>query len=651
MKYPPSILDVIKARLPVSSVVGRRVRLTKAGREWKGLSPFKAEKTPSFFVNDAKQAWFDFASGKNGDIFGFVIETEGLSFPEAVERLAAEAGVALPKTTPEMVERAERRDSLHEVVERAARWFEAQLAGSAGQRARDYLDKRGFTDVTRREFRFGFAPDGREGLLRHLREAGVSDDMILRAGLAVEPDDGRAIYDRFRDRLIIPIQDTKGRVVAFGGRALKPDATPKYLNSPETELFHKGSLVFNGHRARPAAFKSGSVIVVEGYLDAVAVWQAGIPSVVATLGTAFTEEQIAALWRLAPEPVVCFDGDSAGRAAAWRAIDRIVPALKTGFSYRFAFLPGGMDPDELIRASGPEAFRDAVDKALSFWDVIWAREVERADLSGPDGQAVFAKRIEDLVGQIGDANLKRRYQLTARLQVGDYLWKQTKKRVAGRPEAGGIALAPGSVGSEAPLVALERIFLGMCAHFPDLLLDRAEEVSQLNLAGEFAGLSFNDFRRGLLDVLLENEVEHNPQFFYNLIDERFFACLHMLHGRAAETDDLPWGHNLFARMPILQFTLPTDFVQRCFENFLTVLQLREKEAEQAEALTSLPEELDEAAEAELIGLQQLILEMRERAKAVETQLAEEATGYISPGGRRFRVSPPAPRDEAGPSHA
>ena len=312
MKYPPAILDEIKARLPVSSVVGRRVRLTKAGREWKGLSPFKAEKTPSFFVNDSKQAWFDFASGKNGDIFGFVIETEGLSFPEAVERLAAEAGVPLPKTTPEMVERAERRDSLHEVVERAARWFEAQLAGSAGQRARDYLDKRGFTDATRREFRFGYAPDGREGLLRHLREAGVSDDMILRAGLAVEPEDGRAIYDRFRDRLIIPIQDTKGRVVAFGGRALKPDATPKYLNSPETELFHKGSLVFNGHRARQAAFKSGSVIVVEGYLDAVAVWQAGIPAVVATLGTAFTEEQVAALWRLAPEPVVCFDGDSAG---------------------------------------------------------------------------------------------------------------------------------------------------------------------------------------------------------------------------------------------------------------------------------------------------------------------------------------------------
>jgi DNA primase len=641
MKYPPTLLDEIKARLPASTVVGRRVRLTKAGREWKGLSPFNAEKTPSFYVNDAKQRWFDFSAGKDGDIFNFLMETEGLAFPEAVERLAAEAGVILPKSTPEMEVREERRKGLQDVVEMAAKFFEGQLASTSGAAARGYLDKRMIAAETRREFRFGYAPEGRENLIRHLRDQGIGDDLMIRAGLVIQPDDGRGIYDRFRDRLIIPIQDRRGRVVAFGGRALSADATPKYLNSPESELFTKGEMVFNEHRARPAAFKSGSAIVVEGYLDAIAVWQAGIPAVVASLGTAFTEEQIATLWRLSPEPVICFDGDRAGRAAAYRAVDRIVPALKTGFSYKFAFLPNGQDPDDLIRSQGADAFRDIVDKALSFWDVLWAREVERADLSNPNGQAVFVKRIDELVAGITDDNLKRRYQLTARLQVSDFLWRQTRQRVAGKFAKGekpGARLPAPALNDDAPLSSLERIFLGICVHHPDLVLDHAEAVSQLNLRGSYEGLAFNDFRRGLMDVLLQNESEQTPHFFYNLIDERFFAGLDFLHGRADRANDLPWGHNLFARMRILQYSLPEDFVRKCFQNFIDIFWLRDREDERADLLANLPQDIDEDMESELLTLQRSILDMRDHALATEQQLAEEATAYSSPGGRRFTVT-------------
>jgi DNA primase len=418
VRYPPHLLEEIRARLPVSTVVGRKVRLKKAGREWRGLSPFNAEKTPSFYANDQKGFYHDFSSGKHGDIFSFLMETEGLSFPEAVERLAGEAGVDLPKATPELERAVERRRDLYDVLEMACRFFEAQIETSVGQNALAYLENRGFTAETRREFRMGYAPDSRTALFDHLTKEGIGRDLILRAGLAVEPDDGRSLYDRFRGRVIIPIQDLRGRVVAFGGRALAPDQQPKYLNSPETELFRKGELVFNSHRARQPAHEANSAIVVEGYLDAISVYQAGIRNVVATLGTAFTEEQIALLWRLAPEPVICFDGDKAGRNAAFRVIDRIVPVLKTGFTFRFAFLPPGQDPDDAVRQAGPDAFRAIVDEGKSFWDVIWLRETESAQLDNENGQAVFEKRIRDVVGQIADPAPGGRFPVAGRKTEG-----------------------------------------------------------------------------------------------------------------------------------------------------------------------------------------------------------------------------------------
>ncbi|MCA1952231.1 MAG: DNA primase, partial [Hyphomicrobiales bacterium] len=341
MRYPPSILEEIKARLPASVVVGRRVQLRKAGREWKGLSPFNAERTPSFFVNDQKQAWFDFSSGRNGDIFTFVMETEGLSFGEAVERLAGEAGVALPRASAETEMHEKRRLGLMDALALAEAYFRVELRGPRGREARDYLAARGLAGEVAERFGLGYAPPERHGLRDHLAEKGVSVEVMVEAGLLIRLDDNPVAYDRFRDRVMFPIRDIKGRAIAFGGRALQKDAQAKYLNSPETTIFHKGATLYNLDRARKAAHAAGTLFVVEGYVDAIALDRAGLPHVVAPLGTALTEAQLALVWRMAPEPVLCFDGDKAGLRAAYRAIDVALPQVGPGRTLRFAFLPGG----------------------------------------------------------------------------------------------------------------------------------------------------------------------------------------------------------------------------------------------------------------------------------------------------------------------
>jgi DNA primase len=410
MRYPPSLLDEIRSRVPVSAVVGRRVKLTKAGREWKGLSPFNAERTPSFFVNDQKQRYFDFSSGKNGNIFDFLIETEGLSFPEAVERLAAEAGVPLPKFSPEMEAREKKIDSLVEVMELAAKFFEAKLADRVGSEARRYLLGRDLQPDVQKQFRLGYAPGDRFSLRDHLAEKGVTSEAMIEAGLLIHGDDIAVPYDRFRDRVMFPIMDARGRVIAFGGRALQADAQAKYLNSPETPLFHKGATLYNLHRARKAAHDKGTVIAVEGYVDVIAMCRAGFDNSVAPLGTALTEEQLAMLWRMVPEPVLFFDGDKAGQRAAHRAIDVALPALGAGRTLRFAFMAGGKDPDELLRASGPEALRAVVAKTESFADVLFAREVARTPLDTPERKADLRRRLLDCVKEIKDEILREAYR-------------------------------------------------------------------------------------------------------------------------------------------------------------------------------------------------------------------------------------------------
>lgn len=410
MKFPPSFLDDIRARLPVSVVVGRRVKLTRAGREWKGLSPFNPEKTPSFFVNDQKGSFFDFSSGRNGDIFKFVMETEGLSFPEAVEKLANEAGVPMPVMSVEAEVVEKKRKGLDEAMELAAAYFEGQLQEASGRVARDYLKARDLPVDVQRTFRIGYAPNERFGLRDHLAGKGVPSEVMIEAGLLIAGDDIPVPYDRFRDRVMFPIADARGRIIAFGGRALAKDAQAKYLNSPETPLFHKGATLYNIHRARKAAHDKGRVIAVEGYVDVIAMTRAGFAETVAPLGTALTEDQLRLLWRMDGEPILCFDGDKAGTKAAHRAIDVALPELQPGKTLRFVFLPGGQDPDELLRSSGIAAVEEAVQRTHSFVDVLFSREAEREPLDTPERRADLEKRLRDLVATIKDEVVRRHYR-------------------------------------------------------------------------------------------------------------------------------------------------------------------------------------------------------------------------------------------------
>ncbi|MBB4018000.1 DNA primase [Chelatococcus caeni] len=419
MRFPPSILEEIRARLPVTAVVGKRVRLIKAGREWKGLSPFNAEKTPSFYVNDQKGFYHCFSSGKHGDIFTFLMEVDGLSFPEAVERLAAEAGVTLPKVSREAAAEEEKRKSLHDVLELAASFFEATLAAREGAKARDYLAGRGLGPDIQRRFRIGYAPADRFALRDHLAAKGVPSEMMVEAGLLVTGEDVAVPYDRFRDRVMFPIADVRGRVIAFGGRAMSADMPAKYLNSPETPLFHKGRLLYNHHHARKAAHDRGAVIAVEGYVDVIALSAAGIHHAVAPLGTALTEEQLALLWRMADEPILCFDGDKAGQRAAFRAIDVALPALQPGKSLRFALLPEGQDPDDLVRSRGPAAMEAVLAQARPLSDMLWARELEAGPLDTPERRAALERRIGEVLGQVRDEVLRRHYRADLMARLGE----------------------------------------------------------------------------------------------------------------------------------------------------------------------------------------------------------------------------------------
>ncbi len=417
MRFTPEFLDEIKARVAVSDIVGKRVRLRKEGREWRGLSPFNTEKTPSFFVNDAKMAWFDFSSGRNGNIFDFVMATDGLSFPEAVERLAGEAGLELPKSTPESIAREEKRAGLVEVLEMAAAFFEHSLAGRDGTRARAYLAGRDLGPELQREFRLGYAPAERFALRDHLAGKGASLETMIEAGLLVHGEGIAVPYDRFRDRVMFPIADRSGRIIAFGGRALDPAAPAKYLNSPETPLFHKGAVLYNHHRARKAAGDKGTVIAVEGYVDVIALSGAGFPHVVAPLGTALTADQCELLWRMAPDPILCFDGDGAGRRAAFRAIDTVLPHIGPNKTLRFAFLPEGQDPDDLARGGGAQAVADVLEKARPLVDVLWMRETENVTLDTPERRAGLEHRLSELVRNIADEALRRHYAAELRTRM------------------------------------------------------------------------------------------------------------------------------------------------------------------------------------------------------------------------------------------
>jgi DNA primase len=418
MRFTPQFLEDLRARLPVSEVVGKRVKLKRAGREWKGLSPFQQEKTPSFTVNDQKQFYHDFSTGKHGNIFDFVMETEGVSFPEAVERLASMAGMPLPAVTPDAARHEQRRKTLHDVMELAAKFFTETLASKNGAKARGYLGDRAISPATQLQFRLGYAPPDRFALKEYLGAQGIPVPDMVEAGLLIGGDDVPVPYDRFRDRVMFPITDARGRVIAFGGRALEKDVPAKYLNSPETPLFHKGDNLYNLATARQAAHDGAPLVVVEGYVDVIAMVTSGFGGAVAPLGTALTENQLALLWKMADEPILCFDGDRAGQKAAYRAADLALPLLRPGKSLRFALLPEGQDPDDLARSGGRGAIEEVIGAARPLAEMIWTREIEGGSFATPERRAALEARIGEIANSIRDEVVRRYYRqdLIERLQ-------------------------------------------------------------------------------------------------------------------------------------------------------------------------------------------------------------------------------------------
>src|SRR6201996_4146704 len=432
MRYGEGLLEEIRRRTDLVQLVGRRVKLVRKGRVMWGCCPFHGEKSPSFKVENERRAYKCFGCGVGGDCFKWITETEGLSFREAIEKLAGEAGVELPKWSPEDEEREQKKKSLYDIVELAAKFYEAQLFEGGGREARDYLKGRGLDGAAARQFRLGYAPGGNGALIAHLTGHNITQDDIIAAGLARPAEDGRPMRDFFFNRVMFPISDGRGRLIAFGARALEADAKPKYINTGETPLFSKGTQLYNFATARAAALKAGTIILAEGYMDVIALVRAGFAHSVAPLGTAFTEDQLHLLWRSAPEPILAFDGDSAGLNAAHRAARLSLPHLKPDHSLRFAFLPVGEDPDSFIAAEGPAAMRALLEGAIPLSQLLWQAETEGKDLSTPERRAGLEQRLKEIVGQITDAKVAEYY----RAGFQERVYESFKRRPAA-PDARG----------------------------------------------------------------------------------------------------------------------------------------------------------------------------------------------------------------------
>jgi DNA primase len=441
MRYSPSVLDEILRRVDLVQLVGRKVKLTRRGQAFWGCCPFHKEKSPSFKVENARRSYKCFGCGAGGDAFKWLEQTEGLTFPEAVEKLAAEAGVDLPKSAPEDEAREQKRKLLIDVVAAAADFFAAQLSAPAGAPAREYLKGRGLGPEDVRRFRLGYAP-ANSGLLHHLLLQNVPEADIVAAGLARPADENHGVRDFFFNRLMFPIADGRGRVVAFGGRGLTPDAKPKYINTGETALFQKGQMLYNFAEARKAAIREQRIILCEGYMDVIALVMAGFEAAVAPLGTALTEEQLQLLWRTAAEPTITFDGDEAGLKAAKRAAHLALPGLKPGCSLRFAFLPPDEDPDSLIRSQGPAAMKAVLDGAEPLVQVLWRGQTEGRDFSTPEARAGLEKTLAEIVAAIGEPKVADYYKRDFEDRVFNAFKRRRRATKAGQPRFDPSALAP-----------------------------------------------------------------------------------------------------------------------------------------------------------------------------------------------------------------
>jgi len=414
MSLPPGFLDELRTRLSIGQVVGRKVMWdTRKSNQGKGdlwaPCPFHQEKTSSFHVDDKKGYYYCFGCHAKGDAISFVRETENVGFMEAVQILAGEAGMTMPARDPQAQQKADRRTQLIEVMEMAVQFYRLQLNTGAGAEARDYLAGRGLTGPALERWEIGMAPQGWQNLWDHLTAKGVSEDLIIGCGLAKASQQGKKPYDTFRHRIMFPIRDARGRAIAFGGRAMDPNDNAKYLNSPETDLFDKGRNLFNLKPAREAAGKGQPLIVAEGYMDVIALSEAGFGACVAPLGTAITENQLQMMWRVSPEPVITLDGDKAGQRAAMRVIDLALPLLAAGQSVRFSMMPEGQDPDDLLKSAGPSVMRDKIEGAVPMVQLLWQREVEGKVFDSPERKAALDKSLREKIMLIKDPSIRSHY--------------------------------------------------------------------------------------------------------------------------------------------------------------------------------------------------------------------------------------------------
>jgi DNA primase len=519
MRFSNSFLDEIRDRVPISAVVGRRVtwdrKKTNVSRgDYWACCPFHGEKSPSFHCEDRKGRYHCFGCGVSGDHFRFLTDLEGQSFPEAVQTVADMAGIAMPQPDPQAEKREKERTTLLDVMELATQFFQDQLQSAVGAKARAYLRDRGLTGRTIETFRLGYAPESRNALKEHLAGKGVPKDQIEACGLVVHGEGIAVSYDRFRDRIMFPILSSREKVIAFGGRAMAPDAPAKYLNSNETELFHKGQVLYNFSRARRAqgvgkpGQGEGTIIAVEGYMDVIALHQAGVENAVAPLGTALTENQLELLWRMTPQPVLCFDGDGAGLRAASRAADLALPFLKPGRSVRFALLPDGKDPDDLVRHEGRAPFDKVLNDAKPLVEMIWQREASSASFDTPEKRAELEARLKQIVSVIADENVRRHYQQAIRERLNSFFApaprggsdrRQNFQRGAGggKPGQGGSPQGPRAAGRAAgvsdrlarsglvrgygDLPALRESVLALTiVNHPQLLLEEYDEIAAID---------------------------------------------------------------------------------------------------------------------------------------------------------------------------
>lgn len=474
MRYPPQFIDRLKSHFRLSEVIGKRISVKRAGREYMALCPFHGEKTPSFTINDEKGFFHCFGCGAHGDVIGFIKDYDKVSYKDAIERLAREAGMALPELTPRMQEEMERSDRLYQVMDEAAKWFTQQLNRTTGAIAKDYIKRRGLKDETVTQFRLGYALSQRTALKDAMIQKGISEALLREAGLLSVPDEGTS-FDKFRGRVMFPIRDSSGRVIAFGGRLMEAhENAPKYLNSPETPIFKKGYVLYNADQARREAIDLGTILVVEGYMDVIALAQAGFRAAVAPLGTAVTVEHLQMLWRIVDTPVFCLDGDSAGERAMQRVSEMALPLIRPGKSVRFATLPKGEDPDSLVQKQGKEAIERVIAQASPLVDVIWRNHYANQRLQTPEERAGAEQRLMAAVNMIQDKGVQQSY----RQEMKDRLWQHGRmkqqaqgysKSGAKRPPVQARKTTLNMQVQDDALTMCERMILALTIHFPMLL--------------------------------------------------------------------------------------------------------------------------------------------------------------------------------------